>query len=114
LQISLTTPNLSFRGQRELSTGLQLQEKDQNHIAKGGGTFFKVGGTSARQKSYRKLLWFELATVTSQALKYDVITYAPHEGLNYAILDKITPVPSPRGAFWGLAHPNKAPSPPEL
>jgi len=25
--------NLSFRGQRELSTGLQLQQKDQNHIA---------------------------------------------------------------------------------
>ena len=26
-------PNLSFRGQRELSTGLQLQQKDQNHTA---------------------------------------------------------------------------------
>jgi len=26
-------PNLSFRGQRELSTGLQLQQKDQNHAA---------------------------------------------------------------------------------
>jgi len=26
-------PNLSFRGQRELSTGLQLQQEDQNHIA---------------------------------------------------------------------------------
>jgi len=32
----------------------------------------------------------ELAIVTSQALKYDVITYAPYEGLNYTILDKIT------------------------
>jgi len=49
-------------------------------------------GTSARQKIYRKFLWFELATVTSQALKYDVITDASYEGLNYAILDKITPL----------------------
>jgi len=24
-------PNLSFHGQREFSTGLQLQQKDQNH-----------------------------------------------------------------------------------
>jgi len=37
-------------------------------------------------------LWFELATVTSQALKYDVITYTPHERLNYTILDKTTPL----------------------
>jgi len=29
--------------------------------------------------------------VTSQALKYDVITYTPYEGLNYTILDKTTP-----------------------
>ena len=33
-----------------------------------------------------------MATVTSQALKYDVITYTPYEGLNYTILDKITPL----------------------
>ena len=34
LQISLTTPNSSFdRCQRELSTGLQLQQIDQNHTA---------------------------------------------------------------------------------
>jgi len=33
LQISLTMPNLSFYGQRELSTGLQLQQKVQNHTA---------------------------------------------------------------------------------
>jgi len=56
-----------------------------------GGTFFKVGGTSSRQKNYRKILWFELATVTSQALKYGVITCTPYEGLNYIILEKITP-----------------------
>jgi len=35
---------------------------------------------------------FELATVTSQALKYHVITYTPYEGLNYTILDETTPV----------------------
>jgi len=33
-----------------------------------------------------------LATVTSQALKYDVITSTPYEGLNYTILDKATPL----------------------
>jgi len=63
----------------------------------GGGTFFKLGGTSARQNKYRILLRFELATVMSQALKYDVITYAPYEGLNYTILDKITPLWKPIG-----------------
>jgi len=58
----------------------------------GGGTFFKVcGGTSARQK-YRTVLWFNFATVKSQVLKYDVITYTPYEGLIYTILDKITPL----------------------
>jgi len=43
------------------------------------GTFFKVGGTtdntSASHKNYRKCLWFDLATVTSKALKYDVINF---------------------------------------
>jgi len=58
----------------------------------GGGSFFKVRGTSARQKIYRKFLWLELATVMSQTLKYDVITYTSYEGLNYAILGKITPL----------------------
>jgi len=62
------------------------------------GTFFKVGGTSARQKHYRKVLWFQLVTVTSQALEYDVITYTPCEGLNYTILDKITPLWKPGAA----------------
>jgi len=37
-------------------------------------------------------LWFELATVPSQALKYDVITSTPHEGLNYTMLEKIQPL----------------------
>jgi len=57
-----------------------------------GGTFIKVGGTSARQNKYRNFWWFELATVTSQALKYDVFACKPYEGLNYTILDKITPL----------------------
>ena len=57
-----------------------------------GGTFFKVGGTSESQKNYRRFLYFELATVMSQALKCDVITYTPYEGLNYTILDKIKPL----------------------
>jgi len=35
---------------------------------------------------------FELATVTSQTLKYDAITYTPYEVLNYTILDKIKPL----------------------
>jgi len=56
----------------------------------GGGTFSKWGGTSSRQKNYRKILWFELAIVTSQALKYGVIVCTPSEGL--IILDIITPV----------------------
>jgi len=30
------------------------------------------------KKIVKNFLWFELATVTSQALKYDVITYAHH------------------------------------
>jgi len=51
-----------------------------------------MGGASARQKNYRKFLRLELATATSHALKYDVITFTPCEGLNYTILDKITPL----------------------
>jgi len=45
----------------------------------GGGTFFKVGGTSARQKTMQKFLWLELAIVTSQTMKYDVIAYTRYE-----------------------------------
>jgi len=55
--------------------------------------FSKWEGTSGLQKFYKKFMWFELATVTSQALKYDVITYTPYEGQNYNILDKITLTP---------------------
>jgi len=41
-------------------------------MAMDGGTFFKEGGHKYTSKNYRKILWFELATVTSQALKYGV------------------------------------------
>jgi len=59
----------------------------------GGGTFFKVGGgTSARWKEIIANFVFELASVTSQTLKYDVITYTPYQGLNYTISDKTTPL----------------------
>jgi len=34
-------PNLIFRGQRELSTGLQFQQKDQYHMA---GNLFTITG----------------------------------------------------------------------
>jgi len=57
----------------------------------GGGTFFEVGGTSARQKNvenFCRVNW----QLTSQASKYDVISYTPREGINYTILDKITPL----------------------
>jgi len=68
--------------------------KNANH---GWRNLFQSGGgvqahVKKRQKIYRKFLWFESATVTSQALKYDVITYTPYEGLNYSILNKITPL----------------------
>jgi len=58
----------------------------------GGRNFFKVGGTSARHKNYREFWRFELATVTSQGLKHDVITNTPYEGINCTILNKITPL----------------------
>ena len=58
----------------------------------GGGTIFKLGGHKCMWKKYRKSLWFELSTVTSQALTYEVITYTLYERLNYTILDKIRPL----------------------
>ena len=54
--------------------------------------FQNGGGTNARQHNCTKFLRFEMATVTSQALKYDVIPYTPYEGINYTILDKIAPL----------------------
>jgi len=43
----------------------------------GGGTIFKVGGASVRQKM-RKFSWLESVTVTQQALKYDVVNFCQH------------------------------------
>jgi len=55
---------------------------------------FQSGGAQVHVKNYRQFcsLRFELATVTSQALKYGVITYTPYGGLNYTILDKSKPL----------------------
>ena len=58
----------------------------------GGGTFFKVGGNKCMPKNYREFLRLKVATVMSQALKYDAIIYTPYVGLNYTILDEITPL----------------------
>jgi len=44
----------------------------------GGGIFLKVGDTSATHKNCRKILWFDVPIVTSQALKYDVINFCQH------------------------------------
>jgi len=55
--------------------------------------FSKWGGTSTRhKKNCVNFKLFEPAIVTSQALKYDVITYAPYEGLNSTKTDNITPL----------------------
>jgi len=56
------------------------------------GETFSKRGAQVHVKKYRKNLWIELATVTSQALKYDVITYAQYEGLNYTVLNEIKPL----------------------
>jgi len=46
---------------------------------------FQCGGAQVHvRKTIEK--FFALATMTSQALKYDVIIYTPYEGLNYPIL----------------------------
>jgi len=58
----------------------------------GWRNIFQSGGAQVHVKKIRKCLCFLLATVTSQALKYDFITYTPYDGPNYTILDKITPL----------------------
>ena len=94
----MTSCNLKLTFWSKCCDKVSLQELkyDKNPVSidqtTSGGTFFKVGDTSARQKDYRKFLRFELATVTSQALKYDVITYTSYEGLTYTIFDKFTPL----------------------
>ena len=54
--------------------------------------FSKWGAQMHVEKKLSQILWFELATVTSQTLKYDVITYALYQSLNCTILDKTTPL----------------------
>ena len=41
----------------------------------GGGTIFKVWVAQVHANKTIEFLWFELASVASQALKYDVINY---------------------------------------
>ena len=69
-------------------------------IGMGGGTFFTVGGYKCTSKNYRTFLWFELASVTSQASKYDVITYALYEGLNYYFRQNYTTMKTHRWNTW--------------
>jgi len=65
-----------------------------NSKGHGWRNLFQSGGAQVHvEKKLKQILWFELATVTPHALKYDVITYAPCEGLNYTILDKTRPLP---------------------
>ena len=54
--------------------------------------FSKCGGTNGNPKQYRKIL-FELTTVASQALKYDVINFCQHV---YAMLYKPSTTPDYR------------------
>jgi len=50
-----------------------------NATGHGWWNLFQSGGALVHiKKIVENFLWFELATVTSQALKYDVITYAHH------------------------------------
>jgi len=59
----------------------------------GWRNLFQSGGEQVHvKKKLQQILCFELATVTSQTLKYDVIAYAPYECLNYTILDKTRPL----------------------
>jgi len=44
----------------------------------GGGTFFKVGAHVYVKQNIGTFLWFGLAIVTSQALKYDVFSFCQH------------------------------------
>ena len=46
-------------------------------LCMGGRTIFKVG-EQVHVKKFKTFLWFDLATVTPQALKYDVINFCQH------------------------------------
>jgi len=45
---------------------------EHNH---GWRNIFQSGGHKSSEKNCRKIMWFELASVTSQALKYDIIKF---------------------------------------
>jgi len=55
-----------------------LHRRTIRDLGSGGGTFFRSGGPSARQNTDGKFLLFELVTMTSQALKYDVMNFSQH------------------------------------
>jgi len=62
-------------------------------LNRGWKNLFQSGGAQVHvEKKLLQILWFELAAVTSQALKHDVITHTPYEHLNYTMLDKTTPL----------------------
>jgi len=58
----------------------------------GAGTFSKWGG-QVHVKKTRKVLWFELATVTLQALKYDIINFIRIFKQFYSTFDKTPTTP---------------------
>jgi len=49
---------------------------------------FQNGGKQVHVKKTRKFLWFELATVTPQALKYDIINFVSIFKQFYSKFDK--------------------------
>ena len=56
-------------------------------VRHGWRNLFQSGGAQVHVKNkLLQILWFELATVTSQALEYDVIIYISYKGLNYSHL----------------------------
>jgi len=63
----------------------------------GGGTLFKVGGTSARWKETIENYLVSIGNWRHKHrnMKYDVITYTPYEGPNDTYLDKTTPLWTP-------------------
>ena len=49
----------------------------KRYAVMGGGTFFKVERNECKSK-IQKVLWFELANVTSSTLNYDVNNFCQH------------------------------------
>ena len=80
----------STNARRGNETGLNFSYAVIFEIRMVYGTFCKYGGISTRPKTVKNFLWFVLATVTSQSLKYDVTTKTADESLNFSILDETT------------------------